>query len=178
MSDFAKDLEAQLKNVLPAKKSTKVVKNMNANNNNLAFGIIILMLVAGCYFAYTYKAKTSVLPNPQTNWQNMSSSTYPNISQPQPWANTDNTAAEIEALKRRYDAIYGATAEIWNRTKWNTERMTLLATLNNHNLVVIQQNLPKTELILLNDDWTINRMPDRIRLDAADQEFMRKFIRR
>lgn len=163
MDDFLKDLEYQIKDIIRSKKKEKV---MNNNNNPLFLFAFVFVLVVGIFVAY--KFKTVTIPN-QTFQSPFQSNLSPLSQQSQP--------SDIEVLKRQYEAIYGATTKIWERTKWNSDRMTLLGTLNNHNLVVIQNNYPKSELILLNSDWTINRIPDRISLDPTDKEFLKKFVR-
>ena len=81
-------------------------------------------------------------------------------------------------VDQRLDRLESGFKAIWDRAKWNSDRLTLLATIHNHNMVVVKNSLPKSELILLNSDWTINRMPDRINLDAQDQEFLKRYLRK
>ena len=200
MADWVEDLEKDLKDVL--KKETKTQNNLNngrimdvtklSNNNNplLLFGLV-LILVVGVFLAWKTKTEKNVLqPNwqaqqqPWNNLQQQGGSSSPwNNSGPQqvnPWQNpTTNQPLEqkFELLKKQYENIDTAAQKIWERTKWNSDRITLLATVNNHNLAVQQQNLPKIELIFLNSDWTINRLPNRIALDSNDQEFLKKFLK-
>jgi hypothetical protein len=37
--------------------------------------------------------------------------------------------------------------------------------------------MPKSELIFINGDWTIDKIPNKIHLDQSDQEFLKKFLR-
>lgn len=83
----------------------------------------------------------------------------------------------IDYLTKQYEATDTTAQKIWERTKWSSDRISLLAIINNHNLVVEQYNLPKSELILLRADWTIDRMPNRVVLDDESKELLQKFIR-
>lgn len=162
-------------------------KVMNNSNPLLLFGVVLILAV-GIFVAWKIKTDRTVVAqnNWQQGWQQQQTQQPWATPGPQPvnpnnWQNPSVTTqpleAKVEQLKRQYETIDAAAQKIWERTKWNSDRITLLATVNNHNLVVMQQNLPKTELIFLNSDWTINRMPNRIQLDANDQEFLRRFVR-
>ncbi len=126
-----------------------------------------MLLVCGTLFVWRNKANPPLaLQSPMTPWQQ-----GPQTSPP---GNSDVTT--IAELKKKYEAIDSAAQKIWERTKWNNDRIVLLANVNNHNLYVIKENLPKTELIHLNADWTIDRLPDHIALKPEDQEFLKKFL--
>jgi hypothetical protein len=68
--------------------------------------------------------------------------------------------------------------KIWQRTNWNSEAITLMADINNHNLYVSQANLSRDNYIYLNSDWTINRIPDHIQLDQQSREFLERHIKK
>jgi hypothetical protein len=178
MATWIEDLESNIKNSLGNKK--KVAKSSQDPSLIWLFGVILLLAV-GVFTVMKFKP-------PATQWQQPSSSASDWYAQqnpqqqPQgwtmPWQQQSSTDQKVDALKIQYDKLDSAAHKIWDRTKWNSDRMTLLATISNHNTVVIQQNYPKIELIYLNEDWTINRMPNRIALDKADQEFLKQFIRK
>ncbi len=135
------------------------------------FGLALL-LVIGVYTAWQFKNQNVSQPwAQQPSQQNQSNQQWYPQQQYQP-----TTEQKVDALKIQYDKLDAAAHKIWDRTKWNTDRLTLLATVNNHNMVVIQHGYPRSELILLNPDWTINKMPDRIQLDPADKEFLKQFV--
>lgn len=137
-------------------------------NNQLSpawvFGIF-LFLGAAVLGAWQIKNP----PLPQITWHQPQVQAPVQPPQPQP---------ETKTIDSRVTTLEKVTGQIWNRSKWNTDRLTLLASVYNHNLVVIQQNLPRSELILLNSDWTIDRMPNRIHLDENDKAFIKPFIRK
>jgi hypothetical protein len=192
--DFITDLENRLRQEIPSSpvpaRSSSVAQTTSKQPNNLVLFGVIFGLVLLVFVVYKYRTGgLTALVGPQQPPQQQSQP-YFSYPQVQPWSNLPiqqpqqqwtlppSNNPEIEMLKRQYETLDAAARKIWERTKWTNDRITLLATINNHNLVVQQNNLPKTELIFLNADWTINRMPDRIQLDASDQEFMRQFIKK
>lgn len=135
-----------------------VMYNKNNDSRTLLLAVVILVAVAVMVGYSKFKAQStwSQYQQPQSQYQ-------------QSFANSD---------AQKVDLLTQAVKKIWDRTKWNSDRLTLLATINNHNLVVVQQSLPKSELILLNPDWTINKMPNRIQLDPQDQAFLQQFLKK
>ena len=173
--DFTSELEEKIKDLKPK----AVAKKANQDKTALwLFGFIILLGV-GLYFSWQSK-NTPYFVQPynnysQNNWQdtyNQHAQEYQNYQQ-QYYQQPPQMGVE-----QRVDRLENAARKIWDRTKWNSDRLVLLTTVNNHNTVVIRNGLPRTELIYFNSDWTINRMPDRIYLDKNDQEFLRQFIRK
>jgi hypothetical protein len=94
---------------------------------------------------------------------------------PQQQLPQENNRTQVD---QRLDRLESGFKAVWDRSKWNSDKVTLLATIHNHNMVVIKNALPKSELILLNSDWTINRLPDRINLDQQDRQFLEKYLRK
>lgn len=171
---FIDDIERELRNVIGPKSKPKV--NMNTNNN-FAFGLfIIVLLVVGGVAAWFVKEsqKTAQLPAPSMH---QNPNYYPQLSQPSFPQSNSTTDQKVDLLIRQYQLLAQTTQKVYERGQWTQDRMRLMGTINNHNLAVVQGNLPRNELIYLNEDWTISRMPDRIYLDAETQEFLRKFIR-
>ena len=173
------DLELQVKEDLKKKSSgTDRPARRNAGNRDLSvywlFGIILL-LVTGVAVTYQAKGGNPYVAQPYNNYQSYNpypSTPAPNYNSPYDYNYPSMT------VDQRMERLESAARKIWDRTKWNSDRLTLLATINNHNGVVIKNALPRQELILLNSDWTINRMPDRIQLDQQDQEFLKQYIRK
>lgn len=147
-------------------------QEMKINQNHLFLFSTIVLLGLGVLFAF--KIKTDQLNQSNSIVNNKEWVDAPNLITPK---SPQTNISSLDDLKKQYEAIDLAAQKIWERTKWNSERMTLLATLNNHNLLVLANGHPKSELIFINPDWTINRLPDRIKLDSADIEFMKKFLR-
>lgn len=173
---FIDEIERELKNVIGPKSKPKV--NMNTNNNFTFVGFLIIILVVGAAAAWYVQEGKSQIGLPSPSMQTQSPNYYPPISQPsfqQP--NSINQQQQVDALIRQYQLLAQTTQKIYERGQWTQDRMRLMGTVNNHNLAVVQGNLPRSELIYLNEDWTISRLPDRIYLDAETQEFLRKFVR-
>lgn len=171
--NWVADLEQQIKGafeqqkeipqqVIPAPLPVIPKTAPKDDKTNFMFIFIIIMFV-GVFMAWKAKAN-----NPSMTWSNI------NPISPA----TNSVEQRLELFKKQYNNLDEATNKIWERTKWNSDHVTLLGILNNHNIVVLQQNHPKTELILLNKDWTINRLPDRVQLDAQDKEFLNKFLKK
>lgn len=155
---WATDLENTIRNI------NYKTKKQTDNNGVVVIGL--LFMIGACCFALVNSKNVNVWPKSQTPVYNQQSS----------WMNQPS-AAPVD-LKTQVDKLTDATKKIWERSKWNSDRLTLLATINNHNLVVTQQGLPRSELILLNSDWTIDKMPNRIQLDPQDQAFIKQFLRK
>lgn len=85
---------------------------------------------------------------------------------------------EPTVTRQEMDAQQQALVKIWDRTKWLTDITTLNAILENHNLQVTQRGYPKSHYIHLNEDWTINRVPEYVQLTPQDRAWIQKFVRR
>jgi len=156
------------------KKVETIVKKENVQF--LWIGAIVLVL----FTLYSYQNKMSSQYYSQQN-----DNVTPNVSQIPPWNNGNKFpgGSSIEdfetkpSLESKVEVLEIATRKIWERTKWTTDRQILQSIVSNNNSSVIKNNYPKSELIFLNSDWTINRMPTAINLDESDKEFLQKFIK-
>jgi hypothetical protein len=184
ISEWAKSLESEIEGIFGKKSNVAAVSEVPVKNNNTNVILGVIVLVLGLAVFSVYRSKTT---QQASAWQNNQPSLFqqqpmngPGLFPQQnvnPHMNVLTTEQKLEVLKKQYENVDLAAQKIWDVTKWTRDRMTLLATVNNHNLVVLQNNHPKTELIYLNSDWTINRLPDRISLDQSDQEFIKKFVK-
>lgn len=59
-----------------------------------------------------------------------------------------------------------------------TDRLALFAIVNNNNMAVVKFGYPKQDIIFINSDWTIDRMPPHVQLGKEDEEFVRRFVKR
>jgi hypothetical protein len=78
---------------------------------------------------------------------------------------------------REIKEIRDATTKVWQRVRWNSDIIHLMAVVDNHNAAVVKNGYPKSDLIYINEDWTINRIPKYLDFTEADREFLRKFVR-
>lgn len=179
MADWLENLENDLKDIVSNKKSSTTGEVSVKKNNNLILFCVIIALGAGIFATVRHKQSQQVpaWQQQQLFQQQPLGGTGMFQQQNNPHMGVLTTEQKLDVLKKQYENVDLAAQKIWEVTKWNRDRMTLLATLNNHNLVVMQGNHPKSELIFLNSDWTINRMPDRINLDQSDQDFIKKFLK-
>lgn len=70
-----------------------------------------------------------------------------------------------------------AIDETLQRQKWQNDRLTLLAIVHNHNNAVMKNHRPGSELIFLDQDWTINKLPNSMKLSDQDKLFLKKFLK-
>lgn len=136
--------------------------------------LVALAVVIITWFNYQEKVNNQFssnlqLPNQMTD-----------INQVPPWYQNNNNAPSINnspTLDKKVELLTIGTQKVWERTKWNTDSLLLLSIINNNNSFVVKNNYPKSELIFINSDWTINKMPTAVQLDNEDKEFLQKFIR-
>jgi len=67
--------------------------------------------------------------------------------------------------------------KVEKRSRWNSEMITLVSILNNHNIAVAKHGYPRSEYIYLNSDWTIDRIPNRVNLDEEQTAFLRRYLK-
>lgn len=139
----------------------------------------VLLLVALAIVIITWFNYQEKLNNQLSNNMQMPSQ-ITDLNQVPPWYQNNNNTPSINnspTLDKKVELLTVGTQKIWERTKWNTDSLILLSIINNNNSFVLKNNYPKSELIFLNSDWTINKMPTAVQLDDEDKEFLRKFVR-
>ena len=82
---------------------------------------------------------------------------------PPPPVNNDLDKFKADLEKSKTDLIHYA------------ERQRLLAIIINNNAVAVKHGRPN-DVIILNRDWTITRLPSLLFLEAEDIEFLNKFL--
>lgn len=157
------DLESSIKpkNVANVNMPEAGRKNMDKKWGDIATVALIVVLIYAIFVSY--KQKTEGI-NGQSS----------NINQEVPWQDTpkkETTEEQVAKLKE-------FSSKVLELTKWNTDKITLLAILQNNNSCVIKNNLPKTDLIFVNADWTINKMPTAINLDEEDKKFLENYVKK
>lgn len=68
-------------------------------------------------------------------------------------------------------------ADLSKRQQITSDKLTLVAIVQNHNNYVIRQGLPLNEIIYINGDWTIDRMPNHISMTPEAEEFLKRFVK-
>lgn len=138
--------------------------------------IVVLVLVAVLVIAWSVKANQTseiaqIQPMPGQDVGN-----YPQHPQyPQyPESTSPGIISQIQQDQKMQQQTIG---RMWERQKWATDRLTLMAMLTNHNTAVSQYNYPKSDMVYLNPDWTIDKMPKYLDLDRDDRVFLQQFMR-
>lgn len=67
--------------------------------------------------------------------------------------------------------------EIDKKLTWINKRVTLLGVLANENLMILGKGYDKSKLIFLNVDWSIDKMPEHVKLEPSDKEFLQQFLK-
>jgi hypothetical protein len=67
--------------------------------------------------------------------------------------------------------------KVEKRSRWNSEMITLISILNNHNLAVAKYGYPASEYIYINGDWTIDRIPNHVILNEEQKAFLRRYLK-
>jgi len=145
----------------------KIIYKKVPDNNKWALPLffLFLLLIVALFCVVKYKEEQTVQTQPAIP---------PVVVNPEPVQPTPPTLVEDP----RIGNLTKFADKIWDRVKINTDRITLAGTLLNNNFSVDSKNLPRTKYVYLNDDWTIDKMPDQLSLDDNDREFLNKHMRR
>ena len=82
--------------------------------------------------------------------------------------------SDLQQIKSEQDESW---AKAWNRMNQNHDRIVLLGTLHNENWVIMKNGYNRGHIIFFNQDWTIGKMPQYIRVTPEDREFLEKYLR-
>lgn len=134
---------------------------VKSDQDKLTLPLFLLFLVVsvGLVGAYVWKKNSTYATRYQPNVITQSPSNGPNYN--------------YRSYQKDVDEVRKATEKVWDKTKWNTDKMRLIAVINNHNTAVVKNNYAKSDLIYINEDWTINRLPNHLNLSEDDKEWLR-----
>lgn len=153
-------------------------KKQESNGFVLGLFFVFLALAVGLAVVLRFKNANAVPTFPiyqnQETADNFLPPTQPQLPPTQPPV---QPSPRVEMLEQKVNTLSEATDKIWDRVKQNSDRITLTGTLLNNNFLVESKNLQKSRYIYLNKDWTINRLPDQLTLDAEDREFLGRHLR-
>ena len=163
--DWLKNLETEVKSN-PGRPRTELPPKKEDNRLGLALFLLVLLVGVSLVGTYLYRNKinfTQISRNPSYNYRDHQYDRYdrPNDRYERP---------------NRYD--HNERYERTTRGKWNSDIITLISILNNHNLVVTQNGHPKSDYIYINEDWTIDRLPNHVHLDSQSRAFLERYLRR
>lgn len=137
-------------------KIKKIQPKAGSSEFSLGLFILSLVMLVGLVGAFLYRNKGGT---PPIVWNKP-------VYQPQSRHMSDLEELQIN-LNKTLD-----------KSRWITDIITLTTIVDNHNLAVTQHNLPKSHYIYINEDWTINRIPDQVRLNDDSRAFLQKFVRK
>jgi len=138
--------------------------NMEKKNDWFFIGTAILLIFL---IFITYKNKEGSQFGPSTN-----------IDQETPWQQESVPQNRKETVEEQVVKLKEFSTKILEVTKGNIDKITLLGILQNNNSCVIKNNLPKSDLIFINSDWTIDKMPTAINLDDEDKNFLKQYVKK
>jgi len=170
-----------------ASQPRKVRLNEEPKDNpvGLPLFLLVLLLGVGLVFAWYVKKGQQAPSGPPIAYQQPNNPYMPYErpytppgSSPQwrpgpgpgPTSPDPRLTQDVQNLKE-------VTQLMWEKQKATTERLTLLGIIANQNFTVLERGLPKSEMLYLNADWTIDRMPSQLNLDEADKEFLRRYLK-
>jgi hypothetical protein len=176
---WLKELEEKLNRLSPQQKhprkdtaSIDLYAQKPDNGKSLSLWVLIMFLCVSLAVVWRVKSPDSN-SIAQRQWDAFNNSSVQPPVQP-----TQPTQLQISfaELKRQYEEIDAKAEKMWEKTQWNTKRITLLGIINNNNWVVTKERYSRHDLIFLNADWTINQWPKHLDLDESDIEFLRPFV--
>lgn len=142
----------------------------------MSYAIIIAFLLGAVLLAY--EVKTGGV----TNWfKGKPTASVPN----QPLSPPDNPLQkaddlQVKALRADFERMKAENkqqfADIDRRIKWNGDRITLLATVQQENFLQIRNG--QNNFIYFNADWTIDRLPQYLELTQDDKDFLNKYLKK
>lgn len=59
-----------------------------------------------------------------------------------------------------------------------SDRLSTLGMIFNEDMAILSQNIDKRKVIVLNEDWTLDRMPTHLKLTPQDAVFLQKYVRK
>lgn len=173
-ADWLADMQSEIEgSTVPRRRS---FSNFQANDDTkwgLPLFLLAVLMTVGLVGAYLYRTRTASvaqLPAQQgyydpSFWNNQTTMVPP------PRYQDTITRQDLEAHQ-------AAMTKIWDRTKWNTDIITLMSIVDNHNLQVDQKGYSKNYYLYINEDWTIDRIPECVQLSAQDRAWIQKFVRK
>jgi hypothetical protein len=152
----------------PVQKPIVVVKKQKPKESILPIILFFLFLVLSVGLALTvrYKLTERSLAYAENNQTEQIDPEILPPPQPEP---------DLE-LRQKVDTLATLTEKIWEKVKVNSDRISLTGTLLNNNFSVNRNKLPTSKYIYINKNWTINKMPDQLRLDEQDKEFLNRHL--
>ena len=81
------------------------------------------------------------------------------------------------SMKSLLNPLVSQDEKLQNKINWCEDRIFVLGVVNVHNHEVIKRNLPKEDLIVIDENWKINRYPDLLKFDERSETIIRRFLK-
>ena len=148
MEQWEIDLNNELKN---DKQIIIVKQNKKSSNGLLIFVIFILIVIFLGLFAYKKVEKFKYWIQNHFKVENIS-----------------NIIDDKEKNKNFWDKI----DLIEEQLKKNSRKLNLLGISHNENFSILENKNPDENFIILNHDWSLNRLPKNIEINPEDKKFI------
>jgi hypothetical protein len=153
-------------------KSNGTFASKNTNNDTFLMMLLFVVLGISIFIAYDFKTDGYI--------QKMVFSEKPEIEKNIPIIERKEPIVqnkEIETLKEEMKKNKDILDKIVSKTQSNTDRIALMGVMINENFCIDKNNFSKEDMIFLNRDWTLNKMPKYIILSEDDKEYLNKYVK-
>lgn len=153
------------------RKDLKGVKKKKPESKAISKWIIVLLLLVSFIALIGIKLDLSQYWTKKSEITTVESK--PEIKPVPPVVNgTKELRSELEKIKLENKEKFD---DLNVRLSKNIDRVRLLGMMNNENWLVIRNQGPNSEeFIYFNSDWTVNRMPQYLKISPADRMFLRR----
>lgn len=151
----------------------------NKNNKNNTTIFIACLIVLGILTTFVYDQKTATI----SKWWR---SKHQNVAVVQPLPSTpqksyDQDIDELRStIKKAQTDVLAQQAQLSKlelKTKFNSDRITLVGMILNENFTIMRNNYDKNHLIFFNRDWTLDQMPHYLQLSEDDRNYLKKYVK-
>ena len=166
MPRWLDEIEEELGKIGKNKKRPTRIVPKKSKSRELALPLFLLIVLLGVCVVATYLYKKDYFRSVSHQRQTINRYDAPRYD------NRDNY------FDRYYEEREKDTNDLWKRSRWNSDAITLLSIISNHNIAVAQNGSPKSQYIYINEDWTIDRLPEHLHLDAETRAFLERHMRK
>lgn len=175
--------EIDLRKQLDSKKAKKQEKWENKlaeevkeikprKENTTLFVVVLVFLGLSTLFLYDYKSGGSL-----SGWIKSKFQPAKVVESCPPPPQNDDFKSLRDEIKRVESQQKDEIGKINGKLKWHNDRITLLGMTVNENFLIMYNNASRSNLVFLNRDWTIDKMPQYLELSESDKEYLRQFVK-
>lgn len=92
----------------------------------------------------------------------------------------EKTDEKTELLLKLIDnskSVDSRLDKLSNKITINEDKITVIGMLLNENFAILKHKQDQSDFILLNRDWTLNKMPKYLSLSDSDKEYLQKYVK-